>query len=318
MADTITILSPGLLSTIQDTGRTGWMHSGFAPSGAMDLPALYAANLLVGNTKDMPAVEMTLQGPEIDWGCDAVIALTGADFAARLNGDPVPAYRALRVLAGDILRCGSAVTGCRGYLAVAGGFDLEPALGSCSTNLKCGLGGFAGRKLRAGDKLPLRCPEIPVSRLAERVLPMPDDLAGEIRTLRVVLGPQDAYFTENGLRTLLSGCYAVTLDADRMGVKLHGAAIESRAGSDILSDGIAAGSVQVPAAGQPIVMLADRQTIGGYAKIATVITADLPLLAQARPGDRVRFARVSVEEAQKIARRAARETVRLEYRFMHI
>ena len=318
---TLRITAPGPLSTIQDAGRRGFQASGFSPGGAMDLPAARAANLLVGNAMDMAVLEMTMMGITAKFECVVHFALTGADFDAHLNDAPIPAYQAIHARAGDELRCGFAVTGCRGYLAVAGGFAVEPVLGSCSTNLKCGIGGFEGRKLAAGDALPLRWPELPFSRVIDYRMPAPSHVKRNARagaaniTLRAVPGPQESAFTEEGIAQFFGSPYAVTPASDRMGIKLEGAKIETHAGSDIISDGIAAGSVQVPASGQPIVMMADRQTTGGYAKIATVISADIHLLAQARPGDVVRFVSVDVREAQDIARRAAREMKQLEYHF---
>ncbi|MDR0530775.1 MAG: biotin-dependent carboxyltransferase family protein [Oscillospiraceae bacterium] len=320
MADTLTVLSPGMLTTVQDMGRAGWQSSGFSPGGAMDLPALRAANLLAGNSKDMPALEMTMTGPGIKFNCDAWFALTGADFQAELNGAPAPTYALIRASEGDELRCAAARAGCRGYLAVAGGFALEAVLGSCSTNLKCGIGGFAGRQLRAGDELPLQCPQTPIANPQERRLPVPAhldrDRPADKIILRAVLGPQDSRFTPNGLRDFFGGWYTVAPASDRMGIKLEGAKVTTHSGSDIISDGIAAGSVQVPASGQPIVMMADRQTTGGYAKIATVISADLPLLAQAKPGDHLRFVAIAMDEAQTIVRREARAMARLEYHYL--
>ncbi|MDR2525722.1 MAG: biotin-dependent carboxyltransferase family protein [Oscillospiraceae bacterium] len=315
---TLRIQSPGMLTTAQDAGRVGWMASGFSRSGAMDLPSLRRANLLVGNDKDMAALEMTMTGVACIFGCDCVFSLTGADMCAALNGQPIPRYTALQARAGDTLACGGARVGMRGYLAVAGGFDLPAVLGSCSTGLKFGLGGFAGRKLRAGDALPLRCPEIPVSRLSERVLPVPNALDAHWRAqrpgmqLRVVLGPQAAHFTAAGVEAFLSSWYVVTPASDRMGMKLEGKKIEAVCGYDVISDGVAPGSVQVPASGQPIVMMADCQTTGGYAKIATVAGVALPLLAQAKPGDKICFAAIDVREAQRLARREAAQLRRME------
>jgi biotin-dependent carboxylase-like uncharacterized protein len=312
------ILSPGPLTTVQDAGRFGWMASGFSPSGAMDLPAARTANLLAGNPMDFPVLEMTLVGIQAEFGCDAVIALTGADMAAVLDGEELPRCQAVAVRAGQVLACGAAREGCRGYLALAGGFALEPEMGSCSTNLKCGLGGFEGRKLRAGDELPLREAPPFFGGLAGRRAPVPDfPPPEETIALRVLPGPQDGAFTAEGLRAFYEGKYAVTPASDRMGIKLAGPSIEAKDGYDIISDGIAAGSVQVPASGQPIVMMADRQTTGGYAKIATVITADLPKLAQAKIGSQVRFrAAGSPREAQAAARREAQKLRRLEYRML--
>ncbi|MDR2647102.1 MAG: biotin-dependent carboxyltransferase family protein [Oscillospiraceae bacterium] len=315
--------SGGLLSTVQDKGRFGFMASGFSPAGAMDLPAMECANLLVGQSSDVPVLEMTMTGVHLQTDCDCVIALTGADFAAKINDAPVQVYRALRLRAGDVLRCGAAVRGVRGYLAAAGGFAIEPVMGSCSTSVKFSLGGFEGRKLKAGDRLALRCPQLPVSRLDDRVLPVPAHLdktrpAQNEHEVRAVLGPQNDRFSQSGIDTFLGSWYFVTTSSDRMGIKLDGAKIESKSGYDIISDGIVPGSVQVPASGRPIVMMADCQTTGGYTKIATVLSSDLHLLAQAKAGDWVRFAAVTSDEAARIARRHSAKSRRLEYAYLRV
>ncbi len=245
---------------------------------------------------------MTMAGMTVEFTSDAVIALTGADMRAALNGKPMPRYTAVYVRGGDTLSSGAAVSGCRGYLCVAGGIDVPVVMGSRSTNLKCGLGGFEGRKLAAGDWVPYAAA---LKNTAGRCYP-PDEYPDTI-TLRAVRGPQDDLFTEKGIAAFFGETFSVTPSSDRMGTRLDGPTVEAREKSDIISDGIAAGSVQIPASGKPIVLLADRQTTGGYAKIATVIAADLYKLAQARPGNKVRFEQVSLKAAQKIYARAEKE-----------
>ena len=309
----LTILSPGPLSTIQDAGRFGAMGKGFSPGGAMDSDAMTLANLLVGNAPGVGVIEMTMLGITARFDCDCVIALTGADMSARLNEYPTQRYCSIAVHSGDVLSMKAAKNGMRAYLAVAGGFDLPVVMGSVSTNLKCGLGGFQGRKLRSGDELLLN--QSIASFLPRRVSP-PGDYPDSI-SLRVLLGPQDDAFTPKGMNTFLGSEYTVTDKADRMGIRLSGEKIESKSGVDILSDGIAAGSIQIPASGTPIIMMADRQTTGGYAKIATVVSADLSRAAQARPGTRIRFVRVMEAEAVRLRREAEKKQKQLEYELLY-
>lgn len=309
----LTILSPGPLSTIQDGGRFGVLGKGFSPGGAMDMDAMVLANLLVGNAPGVGVIEMTMLGISARFDCDCAIALTGADMAARLNDSPIQRYCAVTVHAGDVLSMKAAKNGMRAYLAVTGGFDLPVVMGSVSTNLKCGLGGFQGRKLRSGDELPLNQSS---AVFQPRRVPVPEDYPDSI-SLRVLLGPQDDAFTRQGIDTFLGSAYTVTDKADRMGIRLSGERIESKQGVDILSDGIAAGSVQIPASGMPIIMMADRQTTGGYAKIATVVSADLSRAAQARPGTRIRFVQVTEAEAIRLRREAEKKQKQLEYELLY-
>lgn len=311
----LTIVSPGPLSTIQDEGRFGAMGKGFSPGGAMDVDAMKLANLLVGNAPGMGVIEMTMLGITARFDCDSVIALTGADMSAQLNGKPMEGYRAVAVHSGDTLSMKAAQHGMRAYLAVAGGFQLPAVMGSLSTNLKCALGGFRGRKLQAGDELPLNQSVSP-DLIGPRHLAIPEPCPDTI-TLRVLLGPQDDAFTEQGIDTFFRSVYTVTDKTDRMGIRLSGEQIESRHGVDIISDGIANGSVQIPASGTPIIMMADRQTTGGYAKIATVISADLSRAAQARPGTSIRFARVTEGEAIHLRRENEKKMKQLEYELLY-
>lgn len=309
----LTILSPGPLTTVQDSGRFGALGKGFSPGGAMDMDAMTVANLLVGNAPGVGVLEMTMLGITARFDCESAIALTGADMSARLNDRPIARYASVAVHPGDVLTMGAASRGMRAYLAVTGGFDLPLVMGSVSTNLKCALGGFQGRKLKTGDELPLNQSGAPF--LPRQVSP-PEDYPDCI-SLRVLLGPQDDAFTQKGIDTFLGCEYTVTDKADRMGIRLSGEIIESKNGVDILSDGIAAGSVQIPASGTPIIMMADRQTTGGYAKIATVISADLSRAAQARPGTRIRFARVTEAEAIRLRRDAEKKQKQLEYELLY-
>lgn len=303
----IILQSPGLLTTIQDAGRLGFQQYGFAPGGALDKRAMTMANLLAGNEPGEAVLEMTLLGAEMEFTQDNIIAITGALSEPTRNSEPVPMYTALRMRAGDTLSLGAVKEGCRIYVAFAGGLNVPKVMGSKSTQIKYGLGGFEGRALKAGDSIPFANPRRDIIHLEKRVLPVPDRLAG-VQTLRVVLGPQaDTFFTKEALDTFLKEEYAVTNESDRMGCRLEGKALSFLNGADIISDAIALGSVQVPASGKPIVLLCDRQTVGGYAKIATVISVDIPVIAQCKMGDKIRFRAISVAAAQRLYRKQEKQ-----------
>lgn len=310
----IRVIKPGVLTTVQDAGRTGHQAQGFNVSGVMDRRAYRLGNYLVGNYTDEAVLEMSAVGGTFLFLESNYIAITGADMGATIEGLPAPMYETVFVRAGDTLAFGAAKTGMYTYIAFSGGLDIAPVLGSRSTNLKCSLGGFEGRKLKAGDILPFRMPLDELGGLRIQHLPREDYGKNEAH-IRVVLGPQDDYFTEQGIRTFLSAPYRITENADRMGCKLDGSAIEYKSKVDIISDGIVFGSVQVPPNGLPIVMLADRQTTGGYAKIATVISSDLPLLVQRKFGDTVYFEAISEKAAEKLFIKEQRrfETLLLHY-----
>ncbi len=300
---TIMVLRPGLLTTVQDRGRFGYQKFGVPVSGAVDGIALRVANLLVRNPEGAAGLEITALGPQLRFLADAVAALTGAEVNVDLDGAPVPWYQSFLVRAGQTLDVQTCTRGLRSYLAVAGGIDVPVLLGSRSTCLAAVFGGFQGRALAAGDVLRGGSPSGPLTDLARRDVPEAWRLREESPgTLRVVLGPQDDAFTKDGLRSFLESTYLVTHHADRMGCRLDGPEIAHRESADIISDWVPLGGVQVPGDRKPIILLADRQTTGGYPKIATVIGSDLPLVAQCRPGDRLRFQAVSVAEAQAIAR----------------
>jgi biotin-dependent carboxylase-like uncharacterized protein len=303
----ISVVKPGLLTTIQDEGRPGWRAFGMPLAGAADADAYAAANLLAGNEPGAAAIEMTLLGATFRFGRPAWAAIAGADMQARLDGDPVPPWSAFAVRAGGVLAFSGARAGARCYLAVLGGVDVPVVLGSRSTYTRAAVGGLDGRALAAGDDVPVGPPgpaRGPRGRAA-RPVTLPADLVPpcdrEVR-LRVILGPQDDRFGADGLSTFLGAGFTVTNRNDRMGYQLEGPIIRHAAGADIVSDGIVPGSVQVPGSGAPIVMMADCATVGGYTKIATAIGADLPRIAQARVGDVVRFSACTQADAVRALR----------------
>ena len=297
----IRVESPGFFTTVQDIGRFGWEQYGLPQSGAMDAQALQSANVLVGNEPNEGALEITVTGPTLVFEAPAVFAVTGADFRMTLDGCDIGSGRACCAKRGSTLRFVSPVSGCRAYLAVAGGFALPKVLGSLSTSARHGLGGFQGRRLEKGDRLPLRKEISALPDMERRVLPA-GFFGDPARRVRVILGPQDERFTQAGIRTFLHEAYTVSAASDRMGCRLEGPRIEHRTDGNILSDGIAFGCVQVPTDGRPIIMMADRQTVGGYTKIAAVISADLSCVAQSRAGDRLSFTAVTLEQAQNAER----------------
>ncbi len=301
--DALEILRPGLLTTVQDRGRFGCQQYGVPVSGAVDDLALRVANLLVGNPETAAGLEMTVAGPRLRIVQDVVLALTGAEFMAELDGQPVPWYESFHANRGQELNLRGCRRGVRGYLAVGGGIDVPTVLGSRSTCLAAHFGGFQGRALAVGDRLPViprpGAPEEWTGRSAPRWL-RPE--YPPTAPLRVVLGPQDAAFTEEGVRVFLESTYRVTPRADRMGCRLDGPPIAHRGSADIISDWVPMGGVQVPGDGKPIVLLADRQTTGGYPKIATVIGPDIRVMAQRRPGEAVCFRAISAPDAQQAAR----------------
>lgn len=302
------VLRAGLLSTVQDRGRIGCQKFGVTVSGAMDEVALRVGNILVGNAQGAAGLEINLLGPRLRCRADLVLALTGAEMDADLDGKPVPWYEAFRARAGQVLDIRHCTQGMRAYLTVGGGIDVPVRLGSRSTSLAAGFGGLEGRPLRDGDVLSAGPSIGGAARSVGRAAPQDcRPTFGSPQTVRVVLGPQDDAFTEAGRRTFVESVYEVSPSSDRMGCRLEGPAIEHVGPADIVSDWIPPGGIQVPGNGKPIVLLADRQTTGGYTKIATVIGPDLPKLAQLRPGEAVRFRAVSVGEALAAARALERE-----------
>lgn len=280
-------------------GRTGYQESGMPVSGVMDRRSAALANILVGNSEDEAVLEITLMGPVMEFDEDSVIAVTGGNLLPKVNGKDFPMYQAVPVHRGDCLSFGGPAAGSRAYVAFAGGLDIPVVLGSKSTDLKSKIGGLDGRKIGGGDSIGFARPGISPSNMKRRKTE-PEDFSAEEKIIRVVMGPQDDCFTEKGIDTFLTSVYTFTNESDRMGCRLQGMEIEHKNGGDIITDGIVFGAVQIPSHGQPIIMMADHQTTGGYTKIAAVISVDLPLVAQARPGQRVKFRRISIEEAQEL------------------
>ena len=292
------------MTCLQDGGRSGSQRFGVSKSGAMDRLALAHANTLVGNPAGAGAIEMMLTGGTfaVEEGA-ARIAVAGAPMAVTLNGEALPFGRSALLAPGNTLAIGPAREGLFAYLAVAGGFAVAPDLGSVSLQPRAAIGGFGGRPFRAGDRVPLRAAAPPDG--PDVALPSPP--LGFDRPIRVVLGPQDDFFDADAIAAFLANTYTVSGEADRMGFRLLGPAIAHLKGFNIVSDGIASGSIQVPGSGVPIVMLADHQTTGGYPKIATIVSADIRLLAQRRPGAAVRFAAIDMAAAARTARERADE-----------
>ena len=295
--ETIKILDAGLLTTVQDLGRYGFQRYGVSASGVMDEYSAKIANKLVGNKVGEAVLETTLKGVQIEFLQNTAVAITGGNCDVTLNGTKIELWQSYLVNRGDILKMGICRSGLRNYLAFAGGIDVPIIMNSKSTNLKAKVGGFNGRKLMTGDVLSVGVGslETPLT-LNKHYIPT---YSKDIK-VGVILGQQDDHFTEAGIKTFLNENYTVTQESDRMGIRLSsvsGATIEHKNGADIISDGITFGAIQVPGSGQPIVMMADRQTTGGYTKIGNVISSDLAKLAQATPGTKVKFVEYTLEQA---------------------
>jgi len=311
----ISVLKPGLLTTVQDLGRFGYQKEGLVVSGALDAAALRTANILVGNPEAAAGLELTLRGPTLRFETDALLALAGADLGARLTGQPVPLGRPVAVRAGTVLAFEKPKTSGRAWLAVAGGVAVPPVLGSRATYLRAALGGLGGRALQMGDALPVGgwsatgrqlfntiLPETAAGWAAARWSAPAPPLAGPGAPLvvRALPGPECAQFAPASQQAFWQEIFTVTTEADRMGARLSGPLLARQASGELLSSAVAFGTVQVPAGGQPIVLLADCQTTGGYPRLAQVIAADRGRLAQALPGARLRFQPVGLAEAQAL------------------
>jgi biotin-dependent carboxylase-like uncharacterized protein len=296
------VLKPGLHTTVQDLGRVGYQALGVPVSGALDPVALRIANALVGNRENAAALEFLVSGATFQVTADRARVAVAGIGASLTTGQParvVPAWQSVTLMRGDVVEIGLGSGSVCAYLAVEGAIAVPLVLGSASTYVRAGFGGLEGRVLRGGDLVPLAIAR--ASSREEQHLPAPPPAAiGQ--PIRIVLGPQQDYFTDAAVATLLDAGFRISKNADRMGMRLDGPPLAHRRGWDIVSDAIATGAIQVPGSGQPIVLLADHQTTGGYPKIATVISADLPILGRRRPGDAIRFAAVSVAEAEQLAR----------------
>jgi biotin-dependent carboxylase-like uncharacterized protein len=313
---TFRVVKPGLFTTVQDTGRYGYLRYGVSISGAMDQFSMIAANRLVENDPNAACLETTLIGPELEALRETQIAITGGNCEPKINGVAVGMWRTLAVEEGDVLLFGRMQSGCRGYVAIRGGIDVPMLLGSRSTYVRGGFGGIDGRQLKAGDAIGGYAAP-PISSRYEVPTELMPHFENHCET-RVILGPQADMFTEEGIDTFLSNRFTVTLDSDRMGYRLEGQTIEHRNKADIVSDALLPGAVQVPKSGKPILIMRDAQTTGGYPKIAAVINADLSMLGQAKPNDTIRFFKVTLEEAREEMRRYSQSLLSLDRMLIRI
>jgi antagonist of KipI len=304
----------GFLSSVQDLGRTGFRQFGVSTSGALDPFALRVANLLVSNDVVAAGLEITLGGLRLHFEDERIVAWCGGEFDVRVGAKSLPAGHAARVHAGEVVKFGRSQIGCRCWLAIAGGVGVAVVLGSCSTDLRAQFGGFEGRTLRDGDQLPLgKFRQLPPLAKAtagkqtatERISTWtaPHDWASPAKRdpmLRFIPGVDWNRFNARTLRRLTSEAFTVSSDSDRMGVRLDGPKLERMDNLDLISEAVAPGTIQVPPSGKPILLLGDCQTIGGYPKIAHVITVDLGIAAQLRAGDHVHFSEVSLTDAHRL------------------
>lgn len=294
----IEVVKPGFLTTIQDEGRYNFQKFGVPVSGVMDYYSYKVSNMLVGNEGTEAVLEITMIGPILKFQKNAIIAITGGNLSPKINGDDILQWRSISVSKGDTLSFAGIKSGCRSYLAIKGGIGIAKVMGSRSTYMKASIGGINGKALQKKDIVPIYDVDIKnhkIKRLPENYIPT----YKSHYEIRVVKGPQDDYFTEKGLNSFFYYDYKVTNECDRMGFRFEGEPVELKNGSDIISDGITFGAIQIPSHGKPIIMMADRQTTGGYAKIGNVIFKDLSILSQAKPGDSVRFMEVSIDIAHR-------------------
>lgn len=318
----IYVIKPGLNTSLQDCGRFGYQHLGVSPSGAMDERAHRMANLLAGNTHDYASLEITLQGPTLRFDHTTVFALCGAELNATLDEQPIPSKRPILASAGSILRFGQRLSGMRAYLAVYGGFDVPKVLGSQSTLLRSTLGGWHGRRLERDDCLPLRHPlklnstrqqELKQFLWSERIY-LPASLnPPEREHIRLIPGEHLALFTPSSQQRLYGQTYRIASSSERMGYRLEGRPLHRQSQLELLSAATSFGTVQVPNDGLPIILMADRQTTGGYAKVAQVAAVDLPQLAQMLPGSYLSFEAIELEQAAHLDQQRETALQRLEH-----
>ena len=312
----IRVVKSGLLTTIQDLGRYGYQKYGVIVSGAMDCHSLRLANILVGNEEGEGVLEFSLMGPSLKIEKDMLLAITGGDLLPKIDGKSVPMWRPVYVKKGSTLEFGCCMSGCRSYLAVASGFDILPVMDSKSTYLRAGIGGFRGRGLTVGDVLL-------VKDLQEQSLPLLERLSKKTGlnsfvstawyvgsnhipknqqhiTIRIMKGSQFDHFAVDSRQKLLSSPFQVTAQSDRMGYRLSGPTIKLKKPLEMISEAVALGTLQVPPDGNPIILLADRQSVGGYPKIAQVAMVDIPTVAQTKPGGKFCFTEISAEQAEEL------------------
>lgn len=290
--------APGLFTTVQDLGREGFGPMGVSASGTADPISLRIGNRLVGNPEGAAALEMTLVGGAFRFEQRSIIAVTGADFGPSVNSLPLPMWTSIEIQNGQTLTFGPSRSGARAYLCIRGGIVVKPFLGSASTHVLSGLGGFEGRALRRGDRLELGPAGFPFS---ERVLsPEALEKLRPRKIPRVTDGPQSDWFSNSARKALCESTFRVTEHSNRMGIRLEGPPIPLDSSREMITEGVSLGAIQVPPSGQPIILFVEQQTTGGYPKIANVIAADLPSLGQLRPRDVVRFERIEMSEAHSL------------------
>ena len=316
---TIYVVKPGALSTLQDFGRFGYQRYGVIVDGAMDEWAHRVANLLVGNRETEATLEITLIGPSLAFDEPAVVAICGADLSPRIGDRDVPMDRPVRLSAGSVLEFGRRRAGCRAYLAVKGGYAVAPVMGSKSTYLRGGFGGFEGRALRKGDMIAIgeaadhspgnaiEADDTPFIAPASPSIARTRSTGAEIQSVRVVQGPQWPLFADDAQRAFTTAAFVLTPSSDRMGYRLEGAKLVTREPIEMISEGVSFGTIQVPPDGNPIILMADCQTTGGYPKIAQAVSVDLPLLAQMMPGQKMRFELIPLDVAQHLYLERERE-----------
>ncbi|MGK5507861.1 biotin-dependent carboxyltransferase family protein [Brevibacillus formosus] len=310
----IEVVSPGLCTTVQDRGRHGYQRHGVNVGGAMDALSVQIANMLVGNHRDEAVLELTMKGPTLFFQKDMLIAICGGDLSPTINKKTVKSNRAVWVRSGSILQFSHAKQGCRAYLAVAGGWDVPIVMGSRSTNLRAGFGGLAGRMLQAGDRLEHNPQSSFSLYLAKQLEQKAEDAAFSYTdwfipcsnfakswesVIRVIRGDQFDDFTAESRQSFFEQAFQVSPQSDRMGYRLTGPTLALTSPLELISAAVTMGTIQVPPDGQPIILMADRQTIGGYPKIGYVATVDLPIIAQLQPGESVRFQEISLHDAQR-------------------
>jgi antagonist of KipI len=292
------VAAPGFFTTVQDLGRDGFGPMGVSASGAADAISLRIGNLLVGNPEGSAALEMTLIGGAFTFEQDAVIAATGADFRPSLDGVALPMWTSIEIREGQTVKFGPSRSGARAYLCVQGGIAVELFLGSASTHVLSGLGGFEGRALRKGDRLKVGAANSFFRKRSLSVKAL--ESLGPRKVIRVTDGPQSDWFAESSWKTFCGNAFRVSERSNRMGIRLEGPPIPLDASREMLSEGVSLGAIQVPPSGQPIILFVEQQTTGGYPKIANVISADLHSLGQLRPRDEIRFERIEMIEARAL------------------
>ena len=295
---TILVQAPGLFTTVQDLGREGFGPIGVSPSGAADRISLRIGNRLAGNPEGAAALEMTLVGGAFTFERATVIAVTGADFGPCLNGVTLPMWTSVQIQEGQTITFGSSRSGARAYLCIQGGIAVDPFLGSASTHVLSGLGGFEGRALRKGDRLELGAGSCRFQKRS--VSPKALETLQPRKTIRVTDGPQSDWFGGSAWKIFTESMFRVTEQSNRMGIRLEGPLIPVDGSREMITEGVSLGAIQVPASGQPIILFIEQQTTGGYPKIANVICADLHSLGQLRPRDAIHFERIDMNEARAL------------------